>query len=169
MAINEANLKRQKDIHDSNKGGGQAPAKKEKKKDEKGKEPEDEGNQAEGAEKEKKKGGNKRKREQTVDKVGTGRTPPMLDWMVTESRSQEEEFIKKSEVKLSFPDLLKVQLVDDWEWITKEQKVGSDLAFGPIHDLSHFLSSSSSTFPGSRTSIASWICTAKRGRERRAP
>jgi mortality factor 4-like protein 1 len=31
--------------------------------------------------------------------------------------------LKKSEVKLAFPDLLKVQLVDDWEWITKEQKV----------------------------------------------
>jgi len=36
---------------------------------------------------------------------------------------KEEEFIKKPEIKIIIPDLLKLQLVDDWENITKDQKL----------------------------------------------
>jgi len=36
---------------------------------------------------------------------------------------KEEEFIKKPEIKIVIPDLLKLQLVDDWENITKDQKL----------------------------------------------
>jgi len=36
---------------------------------------------------------------------------------------KEEDFIKKPEIKIIIPDLLKVQLVDDWENITKDQKL----------------------------------------------
>jgi len=36
---------------------------------------------------------------------------------------KEEEFIKKPEIKIVIPDLLKLQLVDDWESITKDQKL----------------------------------------------
>lgn len=32
---------------------------------------------------------------------------------------QEEEYVKRPEIKLSIPDTLKVRLVDDWEFITK--------------------------------------------------
>lgn len=38
---------------------------------------------------------------------------------------KEEEFIKKPEIKIVIPDLLKLQLVDDWENITKDQKLVS--------------------------------------------
>ncbi|GAA5864517.1 hypothetical protein JCM3774_005152 [Rhodotorula dairenensis] len=35
----------------------------------------------------------------------------------------EEEYLKRPEVKISIPDNLKVQLVDDWEAITKNQQL----------------------------------------------
>lgn len=37
--------------------------------------------------------------------------------------AQEDEYLKRPEVKISIPDNLKVQLVDDWEAITKNQQV----------------------------------------------
>jgi len=39
--------------------------------------------------------------------------------------AKEEEFVKKPEIKIVIPDLLKLQLVDDWENITKDQKLVS--------------------------------------------
>lgn len=35
----------------------------------------------------------------------------------------EEDYLKRPEIKISIPELLKVQLVDDWEAITKNQQV----------------------------------------------
>ncbi|KAI9026827.1 MRG-domain-containing protein [Hyaloraphidium curvatum] len=99
LKLNDENLKRQKELVSLAKTQGQ-PKKKGAAapggKDEKGPGG-DAAAQGKGA------GSNKRKRETTVEK--------------------EEEFLKKAEVKLAFPDVLKVQLVDDWEWITKQQKL----------------------------------------------
>jgi len=36
---------------------------------------------------------------------------------------KEEEFLRKPEIKIVMPDLLKLQLIDDWENITKDQKL----------------------------------------------
>lgn len=36
---------------------------------------------------------------------------------------KEEEFLRKPEIKIIMPDLLKLQLIDDWENITKDQKL----------------------------------------------
>ncbi|KAJ3197397.1 Esa1p-associated factor [Irineochytrium annulatum] len=40
-----------------------------------------------------------------------------------ETGEKEDEFVKRPEVKISIPESLKIQLVDDWENITKNQKV----------------------------------------------
>lgn len=37
--------------------------------------------------------------------------------------SQEEEYQKRPEIKVFIPDVLKTQLVDDWEAITKNMQV----------------------------------------------
>ncbi|KAK4953379.1 Esa1p-associated factor [Elasticomyces elasticus] len=42
---------------------------------------------------------------------------------LTPPRSQEEEFIRRPAVRLFMPDALKSILVDDWEKVTKEQKL----------------------------------------------
>ncbi|CEQ38904.1 SPOSA6832_00380, partial [Sporobolomyces salmonicolor] len=42
-----------------------------------------------------------------------------MEWMSV----QEEEYMRKMEVKIAIPDNLKTQLVDDWEAITKNQQV----------------------------------------------
>lgn len=36
---------------------------------------------------------------------------------------QEDEYLKRLELRIKIPDLLKVQLVDDWEAVTKNQQV----------------------------------------------
>ena len=36
---------------------------------------------------------------------------------------QESEYIQKPEVKIVIPDVLKLQLVDDWENVTKNNQV----------------------------------------------
>jgi mortality factor 4-like protein 1 len=36
---------------------------------------------------------------------------------------QEEEYLKRPEIRIPLPDSLKVQLVDDWEFVTKSQRV----------------------------------------------
>jgi mortality factor 4-like protein 1 len=36
---------------------------------------------------------------------------------------KENDFLKKPEVKISVPELLKSQLVEDWEHVTKNQKL----------------------------------------------
>ena len=36
---------------------------------------------------------------------------------------QEEEYIKRPEIKIALPDALKLQLVDDWENVTKKNLV----------------------------------------------
>lgn len=36
---------------------------------------------------------------------------------------QEEEYIKRPEIKLNIPDALKVRLVDDWEFVTKRNQL----------------------------------------------
>ncbi|PWN52642.1 NuA4 histone acetyltransferase complex, Eaf3/MRG15 subunit [Violaceomyces palustris] len=40
-----------------------------------------------------------------------------------ETVEQEEEYVKRPEIKISIPDPLKVQLVDDWENITKKSEL----------------------------------------------
>ncbi|KAJ3118546.1 Esa1p-associated factor, partial [Nowakowskiella sp. JEL0407] len=42
-----------------------------------------------------------------------------------ESTEKEEAFLKRPEIKITIPDTLKVQLVNDWEFITKNQKLVS--------------------------------------------
>lgn len=37
----------------------------------------------------------------------------------------EVEFLRRPEIKFPVPDVLKVQLVDDWEYVTKNQQVRS--------------------------------------------
>ena len=60
----------------------------------------------------------KRPRDALQEKV------PILAWSTwCDSLLQEEEFVKKPEVKILIPDSLKVMLVDDWENITKDNKV----------------------------------------------
>jgi mortality factor 4-like protein 1 len=36
---------------------------------------------------------------------------------------QESDYMKKPEVKIVIPDVLKLQLVDDWENVTKNNQV----------------------------------------------
>lgn len=36
---------------------------------------------------------------------------------------QEDEYMKRPEIKITIPDTLKVQLVDDWEAVTKNNQV----------------------------------------------
>lgn len=38
--------------------------------------------------------------------------------------AKEEEYQKRTEIKISIPDVLKTQLVDDWEAVTKNMQVG---------------------------------------------
>ena len=38
---------------------------------------------------------------------------------------REEEFLKRSEIRVPIPDTLKAQLVDDWEYVTKNQQLVS--------------------------------------------
>jgi mortality factor 4-like protein 1 len=45
--------------------------------------------------------------------------------------SQEEEYMKRPEIKVWIPDELKVALVDDWEAVTKNQQVQKGLACSP--------------------------------------
>ncbi|KAJ3077949.1 Esa1p-associated factor, partial [Rhizoclosmatium hyalinum] len=40
-----------------------------------------------------------------------------------EAGEKEEEYLKRPEVKIPIPESLKIQLVDDWENVTKNQKV----------------------------------------------
>jgi len=37
---------------------------------------------------------------------------------------QELDYLKRPEVKIIIPDTLKLQLVDDWERVTKNNQVG---------------------------------------------
>lgn len=57
-------------------------------------------------------------------------------WAVSNVIAQEDEYRKRPEIKIWIPDELKVQLVDDWEAITKSQKVRrcAALASPAIHD-----------------------------------
>ncbi|KAI3652899.1 hypothetical protein MP228_002324 [Amoeboaphelidium protococcarum] len=41
------------------------------------------------------------------------------------SVESEADYLKRPEIQLTIPDILKVQLVDDWEYITKEQRLVS--------------------------------------------
>ena len=42
---------------------------------------------------------------------------------IKETVDREEEYLRKQEVKIPIPDNLKVQLVDDWQFVTKRQQV----------------------------------------------
>lgn len=42
---------------------------------------------------------------------------------VRETVDKEEEYLRKQEVKMPIPDNLKVQLVDDWQFVTKNKCV----------------------------------------------
>lgn len=55
----------------------------------------------------------------------TASTPAPLSAVET-----EEEWVKRPEIKLDVPDILKVQLVDDWEAITKNGQVRTYYFFG---------------------------------------
>ncbi|KAI3636567.1 hypothetical protein MIR68_005396, partial [Amoeboaphelidium protococcarum] len=39
------------------------------------------------------------------------------------SVESEQEYLKRPEVQILIPDILKVQLVDDWEYVTKDQRL----------------------------------------------
>ncbi|TPX44509.1 hypothetical protein SeLEV6574_g04461 [Synchytrium endobioticum] len=60
---------------------------------------------------------------------GAGVTPRSVEERAASKRkkedqaAKEEEFIKRPEIKIPIPDALKVQLVDDWENITKNGKL----------------------------------------------
>ena len=43
-------------------------------------------------------------------------------WRLGANR-QESDYVKKPEVKIVIPDVLKLQLVDDWENVTKNNQV----------------------------------------------
>ncbi|KAG4304926.1 hypothetical protein PORY_001601 [Pneumocystis oryctolagi] len=70
-----------------------------------------------------------------VSKRGPGRHSESTDGGSSHSRGQkrsrdvdlekEEDFIAKPEINIAIPDILKAQLVDDWENITKNQQLVS--------------------------------------------
>jgi hypothetical protein len=45
---------------------------------------------------------------------------------------KEDEFLRKPEIKLVIPDQLKIQLVDDWEAVTKNNQVRSVHGFSQL-------------------------------------
>ncbi|KAG4102137.1 MRG-domain-containing protein [Neocallimastix lanati (nom. inval.)] len=61
---------------------------------------------------------NSRNHEKKIADTGTDRGRKRLREV-----EKEEEFLKKPEIKIVMPDLLKLQLIDDWENITKDQKL----------------------------------------------
>lgn len=77
-------------------------------------------------------GARKRKREErgTVERVSPrslGLPSPSHAEPVS---GQEEEYIKRPEIKIVLPDALKLQLVDDWENVTKKSQVRELLSAG---------------------------------------
>ncbi|KAG4086135.1 MRG-domain-containing protein [Neocallimastix lanati (nom. inval.)] len=61
---------------------------------------------------------NSRNHEKKITDTGTDRGRKRL-----RENEKEEDTIKKPEIKIVMPDLLKLQLIDDWENITKDQKL----------------------------------------------
>jgi len=61
---------------------------------------------------------NSRNHEKKIADTGTDRGRKRLREV-----EKEEEFLKRPEIKIVMPDLLKLQLIDDWENITKDQKL----------------------------------------------
>lgn len=64
--------------------------------------------------------GKKRGRESGVDNVRRAERGAQADC------SQEGDYMKRPEVKIVIPDVLKLQLVDDWEYVTKNNQVRAD-------------------------------------------
>jgi hypothetical protein len=52
--------------------------------------------------------------------------------MFTRARDRQDEAIRKPELKLVVPDVLKVILVDDWEAVTKNNQVSVAAAYARI-------------------------------------
>lgn len=48
---------------------------------------------------------------------------------------QEAEFLKRPEVKIIIPDVLKLQLVDDWENVTKNNQLVTLPRKPNVHEL----------------------------------
>jgi mortality factor 4-like protein 1 len=69
--------------------------------------------------------GKKRVRDSGVDTVSSALTSGDLglSWLIW----QEADYMKRPEVKIIIPDILKLQLVDDWENITKHNQVSRAL------------------------------------------
>ncbi|KAK1056579.1 Esa1p-associated factor [Friedmanniomyces endolithicus] len=82
-------------------------------------------------------GGTKRGREiEGIDKMSSAKSAPALAYSekrypkekrmgteLTPPDAQEEDFLRRPAVRLFMPDALKSILVDDWEKVTKEQKL----------------------------------------------
>lgn len=67
--------------------------------------------------------GNKRKAPEASSSRANKRGRDNASTNATPTIDTEEEWVKKPEIKLTVPDILKVQLVDDWEAITKNCQV----------------------------------------------
>ena len=74
-----------------------------------------------------KKGGETKKRARDSGIESVRLSPSSYHLLVspnpTDADLQESEYIQKPEVKIVIPDVLKLQLVDDWENVTKNNQV----------------------------------------------
>lgn len=51
----------------------------------------------------------------------------------------EEEYLKRPEIKIVIPEALKIQLVDDWEAVTKNNQVRAEPSFASNPQSTHML------------------------------
>jgi mortality factor 4-like protein 1 len=114
LKLNEAGFNKRKQLADQQTQksrsigvGGASPAIKEKGKGKKGAAAESK----------------KRARDSGVESVCPPLSPVILNPDCTWADGQESEYIQKPEVKIVIPDVLKLQLVDDWENVTKNNQV----------------------------------------------
>ena len=69
-----------------------------------------------------------------------------LSQPLTQTPQQEEDFVRRPAVRLFIPDSLKSILVDDWEKVTKEQKLSAVPSPTPINQfLNQYYDSEAST------------------------
>jgi len=123
LKLNEAGFNKRKQLADQQTQksrsigvGGASPAIKEKGKGKKGGETK------------------KRARDSGIESVrlstlGATCAPTLGGSVCDSANEQESEYIQKPEVKIVIPDVLKLQLVDDWENVTKNNQAGR------LHDI----------------------------------